>query len=94
MTLPLCMPSILSGFLIIFVFALGAYELPMLLGATVPKALPVLAYIQYTHPDLKHRPYAMALNGIVIAISLLSAVIYYMLIKKGSMLLKEKEWSE
>ncbi len=93
-TLPLCMPSILSGFLIIFVFALGAYELPMLLGATVPKALPVLAYIQYTHPDLKHRPYAMALNGIVIAISLLSAVIYYMLIKKGSMLLKEKEWSE
>lgn len=57
-TLPLCAHTILSGFLIIFVFALGAYELPVLLGATAPKALPVLAYIQYTHPDLRNRPYA------------------------------------
>lgn len=89
-TLPLCMPSILSGFLIIFVFALGAYELPALLGATAPKALPVLAYIQYTHPDLKNRPYAMALNGIIIAISLLSAVVYFLLVKKNSQILKEK----
>ena len=56
----------------------------MLLGATTPKALPVLAYIQYTHPDLRHRPYAMALNGIVIVVSLLSAVIYYMLMKKNN----------
>lgn len=89
-TLPLCMPSILSGFLIIFVFALGAYELPALLGATAPKALPVLAYIQYTHPDLKNRPYAMALNGIIIAISLLSAVVYFLLVKKNSQILKGK----
>lgn len=61
-TLPLCAHTILSGFLIIFVFALGAYELPVLLGATAPKALPVLAYIQYTHPDLRNRPYAMAVK--------------------------------
>jgi putative spermidine/putrescine transport system permease protein len=37
-TLPLCMNTVLSGFLIIFVFALGAYELPFILGATTPKA--------------------------------------------------------
>ncbi len=30
-TLPLCMNTVLSGFLIIFVFALGAYELPFIL---------------------------------------------------------------
>lgn len=81
-TLPLCRNTILSGFLIIFVFALGAYELPFLLGATLPKALPVLAYQQYTHPDLTMRPYSMALNGIIIAISLLSAVVYFHLIQK------------
>ena len=45
-TLPLCWQNILSGFLIIFVFALGAYELPLILGATTPKALPILSYIQ------------------------------------------------
>ncbi len=82
-TLPLCRDAILSGFLIIFVFALGAYELPFILGATVPKALPVQAYIQYTHPDLRNRPYAMALNGIIVVISLVSAVAYFVLMKKN-----------
>lgn len=82
-TLPLCAHTVISGFLIIFVFALGAYELPFLLGATTPKALPVQAYIQYTHPDLKNRPYAMALNGIIMAIAFFSAGIYFMLMKKN-----------
>ncbi len=82
-TLPLCRNTIISGFLIIFVFVLGAYELPLLLGATPPKALPVLAYQQYIHPDLRNRPYAMALNGIIIVISLISALIYFLLMRKN-----------
>ncbi len=82
-TLPLCRNTIISGFLIIFVFALGAYELPLLLGATVPKALPVLAYQEYIHPDLRNRPYAMALNGIIIVISLMSALIYFLMMRKN-----------
>lgn len=81
-TLPLCKNSILSGFLIIFVFSLGAYELPAILGATLPRALPVQAYIEYIHPNLKNRPYAMALNGIIIIISCISACIYYILMEK------------
>lgn len=88
-TLPLCKNTIISGFLIIFVFALGAYELPLLLGATKPKALPILAYQQYIHPDLRNRPYAMALNGIVLLISLICALIYYMLMKKNIGILAE-----
>lgn len=82
-TLPLCLHTICSGFLIIFVFALGAYELPFILGATAPKALPVQAYIQYTHPDLRNRPYAMALNGMIIVISLVSAWVYFVLMRKN-----------
>lgn len=82
-TLPLCKQTICSGFLIVFVFALGAYELPMLLGATLPKALPVLAYEQYTHPDLANRPYAMALNGIIMILSIISAIIYFHLVRKN-----------
>ena len=83
-TLPLCMNTILSGFLIVFVFALGAYELPYILGATKPKALPILAYIEYTKPDLLARPYAMAINGIIVVISLISAVVYYILIRRST----------
>ena len=82
-TLPLCANTIYSGFLIIFVFALGAYELPFILGATTPKALPVQAYIQYTHPDLRNRPYAMALNGLIMTISLLSACVYFALMRRS-----------
>lgn len=82
-TLPLCKDTIISGFLIIFVFALGAYELPLILGATMPKALPILAYQQYIHPDLRNRPYAMAINGIIMIISLLSAMIYFKLMQKN-----------
>lgn len=88
-TLPLCKNTIISGFLIIFVFALGSYELPLLLGATKPKALPILAYQQYIHPDLKNRPYAMALNGVVLLISLICAFIYYLLMKKNMETLAE-----
>jgi len=81
-TLPLCMPAVNKAFLIIFAFSFGAYELPFLLGATVPKALPVQAYIEYMNPDLHHRAYAMAMNGVMLLISLLLSTAYYFLSRK------------
>lgn len=93
-TLPLCKETIISGFLIIFVFALGAYELPFLLGATTPKALPILAYQQYIHPNLENRPYAMALNGVIICISMVSAVLYFVMLKKNVSYLAGKNHEE
>lgn len=80
-TLPLSMPAISKAFLIILTFSFGAYDLPFLLGSTMPKSLPVQAYIQYTHPDLGHRPYAMAMNGLILIITWSMAGIYYLLIK-------------
>jgi len=77
-TLPLSMPAIRKSFLIILTFSFGAYDLPFLLGATVPKALPVQAHIEYIHPNLQHRPYAMALNGLILIITWLIAGIYYL----------------
>jgi len=81
-TLPLCLPSIAMVFIIIFTFSFGAYELPLLLGPTFPKALPVQAYIEYTHPDLAHRPYAMVLNTIMIVITSAFTIAYHLLMKK------------
>lgn len=82
-TLPLCMPTILSTFIIIFVFSLGSYDLPFILGSTKPKALAILAYERYTHPELVQRPYAMTINSILSLISILSAIIYFKLTKKS-----------
>lgn len=83
-SLPLCIGNILSAFLIIFVYALGAYELPQILGATLPKALPILSYIEFQKPDLRLRPYAMAYNGVLTVISVFAAIVYFRLMKKSS----------
>ncbi len=81
-TLPLSLPAITNAFLIIFIFAFGGYELPFLLGVTLPKALPVQAYIAYSSPDLLQRPYAMAMNGIILLLSLGMALLYHVLTQK------------
>ena len=81
-TLPLTMPSILNAFLIIFIFAFGGYELPALLGPTLPKALPVLAYLEFSSPDLLNRPYAMAANAVILFISCATALLYLILTRR------------
>ncbi len=81
-TLPLSMPAIRKAFLIILMFSFGAYDLPFLLGATVPKALPVQAHIEYIHPDLRHRPYAMAMNGLILIITWTMAGLYYLITRR------------
>ena len=67
--LPLSLNVIAKAFLIIFIFAFGGYELPLLLGATLPKALSVQTYLAYMNPDLLQRPLAMAMNGTMLLLS-------------------------
>lgn len=81
-TLPLSLPVIAKGFLIIFIFAFGGYELPLLLGATLPKALSVETYLAYTSPDLLQRPYAMAMNGVMLLLSAAMAGMYWLAISR------------
>ena len=68
-TLPMSVGVISKAFLIIFIFAFGGYELPLLLGSTLPKALSVQTYLSYTSPDLLQRPLAMAMNAVVLLLS-------------------------
>ena len=75
-TLPLSIPVISHAFLIIFIFAFGGYELPLLLGSTLPKALSVQTYLAYTSPDLLNRPLAMAMNGVMLLLSLAMAGLF------------------
>lgn len=69
-TLPLCLPVIRSTFLIVLVSTFGCYEIPALLGMTLPRALPVEIFYHYSQFDPSHRPFAMALNTIMLIIVL------------------------
>jgi putative spermidine/putrescine transport system permease protein len=80
--LPQIMPTILSSFIIIFAFSFGSFEVPFLIGATNPKALPVNAYISYISLDLQQRPIAMAMNTILASISFVLLIIYNHIFKK------------
>ncbi len=76
--LPLIFPGMLSASVMVFAFTFGAYEIPAILGASFPAALPVLAYRKYTDVDLAARPEAMAM---AIVIALLSAVMIYLYLR-------------
>jgi putative spermidine/putrescine transport system permease protein len=65
--LPMILPGLLAACAIVFAFAFGAYEIPALLGASHPQALPVLLWRAHTDVDLGDRPQAMAM-AVVIAL--------------------------
>lgn len=74
--LPLLRPAILSASILVFAFTFGAFEVPLLLGARYPSALPVLAYRLYTDVDLSARPEAMALSVIIAGLIALLVLAY------------------
>jgi putative spermidine/putrescine transport system permease protein len=74
-TLPLVLPALNSGALLVFAYIFGAYEAPALLGVRYPRALPVLALDFFTNPDLRARAEGMALSLIIALVVLLTAVL-------------------
>ncbi|TYP48410.1 ABC transporter permease [Thermosediminibacter litoriperuensis] len=74
--LPLLKPAIIPSFLFLFAYAFGSWEVPYLIGPTYPRALPVLAYTFYVSPELSARPYAMAVNMVMMAVSFILIYIY------------------
>lgn len=80
--LPLIAPAVFSSFIIIFAFSFGAYEVPLLLGPTQPKALAVQAFVEYSNPVLQNRPYAMVYNMLITAIALILTWFYYKAFEK------------
>lgn len=58
--LPLALPALAVSAVIVFVYTLGSYEAPWLLGAISPEALPVRGVRLFGSIDLASRPEAMA----------------------------------
>jgi len=73
--LPLAAPGAAAAGIIVFVYAVGAYEVAWLLGAAYPEPLPVMAYRLYGSIDLAARPQAAAtaLVSITLAVSAAAA---------------------
>jgi len=75
-TLPALLPGLGAASVVVFAFVFGAYEFPLLLGRTLPRTLPVLAYETFIDTDLTRRPEAMALAVAISALTLAVVVVY------------------
>ncbi|HBV67348.1 MAG TPA: hypothetical protein DEF04_03565 [Clostridiales bacterium] len=80
--LPLCRHSILTSFLIIFNYNLFSYEGYYFLGPSTPVSIGVLAYNAYVYPDLSGRASSMAVNFVMMAVSIVLCVIFYKSLKQ------------
>jgi putative spermidine/putrescine transport system permease protein len=83
--LPMLMPGLAAASALVFAFAFGAYEVPLVLGAHSPKALPVLAWQAYTDTDLSTRPEAMAMAIIIAVVGLGLLLVYARVLRPGGL---------
>ncbi len=82
--LPQLMPGLVAASALVFAFALGAYEVPLLLGAHAPEALPVRVWRSFTDVDLAARPEAYALSMVITLIGAALLALYArLLLPKG-----------
>lgn len=83
-TLPLVAPSLGGAALIVFAYVFGAFEVPLLLGQSYPRALAVEAYARYQDTDLAVRPAALALNTLIAALTALAVPPYVWLLRRAA----------
>lgn len=72
-TLPLVLPGLAAGALLVFAFTFGAYEVPAILGVRYPRMLAVVALDLFANPDLRVRAVAMAIGVIMAGVTLAAA---------------------
>ncbi|MDP9310520.1 MAG: ABC transporter permease subunit [Chloroflexota bacterium] len=78
-TLPLVLPGLSAGALLVFAYVFGAYEVPAVLGVRYPQMLSVLALEFFANPDLHSRAEGMAISVIMALVVLTVALIGYWL---------------
>lgn len=72
---PTALPALAAASLIVFVYSVGTYEVPWLLGRAHPEPLPVMAYRLFGSIDLAARPEAAAAATTGAALAVLAAVV-------------------
>ena len=74
--LPLVMPGMISGSIIVFAFIFGSYEVPRLLGVRFPEMMAVISLDFFLNPDLNARDEGMAMSMIMAGIVFVLIMIY------------------
>jgi putative spermidine/putrescine transport system permease protein len=72
-TLPLVLPGLSAGALLLFAFVFGAYEVPAILGVRFPRMLAVVALDFFLNPDLRSRAEGMAISVLMALVVLVIA---------------------
>jgi putative spermidine/putrescine transport system permease protein len=83
-TLPLIAPSLLGAATIVFVFTFGSFEVPVLLGQRYPRMLAVEAFVHYSDTDLQLRPLALALNTLIVVVTVLASIPCLWLLRRAN----------
>jgi len=81
--LPLMAPALVAASAVVFAFALGAYEIPLLLGSHAPEALPILAWQGFSDVELARRPEAYAMSMLIAMIGAVLLAFYARLTLPG-----------
>lgn len=72
---PTAAPALAAASLIVFVYSVGSYEVPWLLGRSFPEPLPVMSYRLFGAIDLASRPEAAAAATVGAAVAVTAAVL-------------------
>jgi putative spermidine/putrescine transport system permease protein len=80
--IPHVRPALVSSFLILSLYALGAFEIPWLIGESRPQMLSVTAFNLYFHHDLSRRPEAAALLTMLMVLSALLIYAAFMITRR------------
>ena len=83
---PLIRRSAFTSALVLFNYQMFAYESFYYLGSSVPVSLGVFAYRSYQTSDLRNRAVCMAVNSIMIGISLVTSLIYVYVMRKDTVM--------
>ena len=73
---PTMRPILSQVFIILFLYALGGFEIPWLLGSSRPQMIPITIYSLYFQGSLEDRPVAMAALSVLALFSIVFVALY------------------
>lgn len=79
-TLPLSMPGVLAGSLLVFSLAISSYVTPILMGGFSVLTLPILIYQQLS--GVFNFAFAAALSFLLLLVSLIIVIAYFRIVKR------------
>lgn len=80
--LPRMAPAMHTGFIILFLYGFGAFDIPYLLSESRPGMLSIHVYNLYFKHDLARRPEAMAILTIMFCFAVLFIIAYSKVVKR------------